>query len=586
MVDGVALSFRSTKGGRAIGLGVDVTGGWGNTEAVTVGAPLAAGGAALEAGRWEEARTSFEAALAESESAEAFLGLASARWWLGDNEGSVAACTRAYALFRQASEVEGAVQCALWLGITYKANFSNFAAANGWIGRAERLLGSVDAGALEGYACVARAYRMTDLEAAAVLTRRAVEVARTTEDVDLELTALSQLGLIGVGQGNTAEGFALIDEAMAAVLGGERSTLDTVVYTCCDMLNACELASDVERAAQWCQAADDFVNTYGSPFLYAECRIAYGSVLTAKGRWAEAERELDTGLRITEGACPALHNRALTCLADLRVRQGRLEEADQLLAQVSDSVEAEATASLSTAALALARGDPAGANRLLGQRLRQLEEHRSFLCRALDVLVDASLALGDVEAAEALAERLATAAAPASSDHLAALAHRASGCVAAARGEQATAVAELEAAHRAWSDLDLPYDVARTRVNLADVLAPVDLKAATEHLSRALAVFDDLGAAADADQVAALLRSLGVTPRPGPKTGEVLTAREEDVLRLLGAGLSNPEIAERLHISRKTAAHHVSRILAKLHLRNRAEAAAHAVSTRGQAPDP
>ena len=82
-----------------------------------------------------------------------------------------------------------------------------------------------------------------------------------------------------------AEGFALIDEAMAAALAGECSTLDTVVYTCCDMLNACELASDVERADQWCRAADDFVKSYGCPFLYAECRISYGSVLTAKGRW-------------------------------------------------------------------------------------------------------------------------------------------------------------------------------------------------------------------------------------------------------------------------------------------------------------
>ncbi|MFC5261786.1 response regulator transcription factor [Kribbella qitaiheensis] len=49
------------------------------------------------------------------------------------------------------------------------------------------------------------------------------------------------------------------------------------------------------------------------------------------------------------------------------------------------------------------------------------------------------------------------------------------------------------------------------------------------------------------------------------------------MLRLIGLGLSNPEIGARLHISRKTAEHHVSHVLAKLGARNRAEAVARAV---------
>ncbi|MDQ3981388.1 MAG: response regulator transcription factor [Actinomycetota bacterium] len=91
----------------------------------------------------------------------------------------------------------------------------------------------------------------------------------------------------------------------------------------------------------------------------------------------------------------------------------------------------------------------------------------------------------------------------------------------------------------------------------------------------ALTAFEQLGAQADADAAAALLRSLGAPGRAAPRKLGVLTKREQEVLGLVGLGLSNPEIAQRLFISRKTAAHHVSNLLAKLGLRNRAEAVAY-----------
>lgn len=209
------------------------------------------GFAALAEGRWGDARARFEAALAGGETAEDCFGLAMALWWLGENHACVERCSRAYALFRAAGDAPGAAQCAVWLAITYKANFANFPAANGWLGRAERLLEPSAPGPLHGWVWVARGYRMTDLAAAEELTGRAVEVARAADDVDLELVALAQLGLVRVGKGDIEAGFGLIDEAMAAALAGERSTLDTVVYACCDMLSACELVSDLERAVQW-----------------------------------------------------------------------------------------------------------------------------------------------------------------------------------------------------------------------------------------------------------------------------------------------------------------------------------------------
>jgi DNA-binding CsgD family transcriptional regulator len=448
------------------------------------------------------------------------------------------------------------------------------------------VLDGVDPNPLQGWLWLLHGYLDPDPDRARGLQRRALELARAGGDPDLELCALGDLGLTLVTVGRAEEGLALIDEAMAGTLGGEHRRLDTVVITACDMLVACDLAGDLSRAAQWCQVADGFIRTYGCPFLYARCRTLYGGVLVARGRWAEGERELLAAAGMAGDAAPASRAEALARLAGLRLRQGRLEEAEALLPEHGGGRAAAATA----AALRLARGEPSVAVGLLQRSLRARGEphvhgeHHLRAAAALETLVAVHLANGEQAAAAAAADRLAGLAG--GDGQVAALAALASARVAAAAGRSGEAGRLLERSLGLFSALGLPYETAMVRLELARSLAAGNPQLAVAEARAALGAFEELGAAAGADAAGALLRSLGAPVRVGPKHVGVLTRREQEVLRLLGLGLSNPEIAQRLVISRKTAAHHVSNLLAKLGLRNRAGAIAYAARLDSRAgPD-
>jgi DNA-binding CsgD family transcriptional regulator len=191
-------------------------------------------------------------------------------------------------------------------------------------------------------------------------------------------------------------------------------------------------------------------------------------------------------------------------------------------------------------------------------------------------LVDAHLAAGNLDAATAVAHHLTDLAVRSSAGYPIALAALARGRVAAANGRAEEAVRCFEHALTCFAEIDLPLESARARVELARALFPGQPAFAVGEARSALLAFDRLGAANDADIAAALLRSWGAAGRAVPREAGDLTRREQEVLALLAGGLSNQEIAERLYISRKTAAHHVGNLLAKLGVRSRAEAAAHA----------
>lgn len=212
----------------------------------------------------------------------------------------------------------------------------------------------------------------------------------------------------------------------------------------------------------------------------------------------------------------------------------------------------------------------------LDRRLMALPDDHPGAAGLLTLRVDVALADGDLPAARSAADRLLALGRELGRETVVASAELAAGRVCLAAGDDA-APAHLEVALERFTSLGMPLEEGRARLELARALAPVAAEPAAQEGRRALALFEGLGALRDADRAAAFLRSLGRPGRTGPRLEGELTNREREVLALLGEGLSNAQIAERLVVTTKTAEHHVGRVLRKLGLKNRAEAAAHSV---------
>jgi hypothetical protein len=97
---------------------------------------VAAGRDALVRGAWEEARTAFEAALGREETPEALEGLGASAWWLDDAETTFEARERAYRLFAERGDRQGAARLAIAIAEDCLDFRGETAVASGWRERA------------------------------------------------------------------------------------------------------------------------------------------------------------------------------------------------------------------------------------------------------------------------------------------------------------------------------------------------------------------------------------------------------------------------------------------------------------------
>jgi DNA-binding CsgD family transcriptional regulator len=495
-----------------------------------------------------------------------------ARHLAGDYAGAMHAYERAHAAYRREGDVLAAARAARTVGWFRGWVFGDWAVHRGWMGRARRLLdGSGPAGRQAGWRLLDAAQSGGDLEIQREQYEAVIEIARRHDDADLECEAQASLGMMLVFSGFVDAGMAHLDEALAALCAGDVEELPVLEGCLCGLFNACERTHDVRRAEQWLRAADDLMTRRKLVAVAGYCRAHYAGILISAGRWNEAEAELvqvidslPVGLAVRDGA---------RCrLADLRVRQGRFEQAAELLT----GMDSHEDAIRPLAELHLARGDALLALDVIERRLSSTDVEDYVEAPLLAVAIDAHLVLGDVGAADTAVARLDALARAQSSRYVGGLAAvmRARLCAVRGDGDRRR---ELHQALAMFVAAEMPFEVACTRLELARAATIDRPQVAITEATTALDAFQLLGADRHVDAAAALLRGLGAPARTGPKDRGVLTRREQEVLELLRHGLSNAELAERLFISPKTVEHHVGRILSKLGLHNRAEAAVFAV---------
>ena len=530
----------------------------GHHRRVTAPTALAQGRAAYAERRWSGACEQLRLADESEPLSGADLDrLATAAFLVGDDEGSVAARTRAHASFLEEGHRVRAAMSAIWLTMTMIGRPRYQTEAAGWAARAQRLLDGEQTCAEHGWLlCVTARQRAAarDVEGAYDAFTRAVAIAEQCGDMN-----------------RSADGFALLDEVIVSLTGQEIGPIVAgAVY--CSVLSACHDQFDLRRAQDWTAALDRWSRPQPDlvPFR-GECLVRRAELLQLGGALNDALAEARAACarfadRPLEHDAAAAHYR----LADIHRIRGEFAEAD---AEYRHASQAGLSPHPGLALLRLAQGERDAAHAAIRLACRDARDRRTRAL-VLAAAVQIRLARADVAGAREAAEELSAMTGEPQAPFLRALSQQLLGAVAIAEERGTAAVAHLSSAREIWQDLDIPFEFARSRELTGQAYRLLgDEEGEQLEFDAAADTFERIGARPDAERVT----SFG---SPTPATATPLTGREVEVLRLVATGATNRTIAADLGISEKTVARHVSNIFVKLDIPSRAAATAYAYKHR------
>ena len=491
-----------------------------------------------------------------------------AAYLVGDWEMSIRALQQAFQVHLDAGEQLAAARDALWLTFVLN-NSGNAAGGGGWRERAARLLESEpDDVAEQGYLRMHRMFQQVfsgHLPEGLALAVEVAEAGRRHHEPDLIAIGLVCQGRMLMYLGQVSEGLALLDEAMAGVAAGEVSPI-MAGMTYCSMIDACLEIEDVRRMSdwtrlltRWCEQQPEMVSYTG------QCAVHRAQIMRVQGAWSDALEELELAQARYEA------QNLGSAIGDVHYERGELHrlrgEVDAAAAAYDAAADQGRDPQPGLTLLWLAQGRIDAALAAIRRILDEVPDpvQRS---RLLSAAAEVLIAGADLDAASAAADELEGIAAGFGSVALSAAAAYAKGSVALARPDPAAALPHLRQAWRTWLDLGARYQAAWARARIGQAFRAMgDEDSARAELVVAGRTFDELGASPARGEVERML---------GGGRPDGLTAREIEVLRLVAAGRTNPQIAAELFLSEKTVARHLSNIFGKTNVTSRTAAAAYA----------
>lgn len=484
----------------------------------------------------------------------------------GHNAARNDALARAYRQFVQCGDAASAARCGFWLGMSLISDGEE-AYGGGWLGRANEALASAPECAERGYLLIPSALHVldSDPEAALQAFEQAAQIAQRCRNSDLAAFANLGKGQALIRTGDVADGLNALDAAMLSVTSGDLLVITAgVVY--CAVLIECRRLLDFHRCSEWTNAMTRWCAGQPDMVLYrGQCLVHRSEVLQLHGEWEDAVAEAHRAVaRLSVPPQPAI-GMAYYQLAELHRLRGEFAEAEQAYQR---AVEKGHSPQPGLALLRMTQGRHDAATGAL-QRLLSESPNKPARAQLLSAFVDVLLAAGKpIEARDAVDELVLLAREVLGTRLLKGRASYASGSVLLAEGAVARACAEFQGAQAIWTELDAPYEAARTHVLLGHACRTLgDVDTAEFEFAAARSIFTRLGARPDLDRMRALT---------SPHT-PILSRRESEVLQLVAAGRTNREIAATLFLSEKTVERHLSGVFTKLGVPNRAAATAYAI---------